>query len=67
MKLFKKSKKKVSRNTLEIKYTELLERHNKYLEKQIDRSEELNHYKELCESQQKEIKELRKEVAKNGK
>lgn len=67
MKLFKKRKKKVSRNTLEIKYIELLERHNKYLEKQIDYSEEINHYKELCENQQKEIKELRKEVAKNGK
>ena len=64
MKIFKKSKKKVSRNTLEIKYMELLERHNKYLEKQIDRSEELNHYKELCETQQKEIKELKKEIRK---
>lgn len=64
MKIFKKSKKKVSKNTLEIKYTELLERHNKYLEKQIDCSEELKHYKELCETQQKEIKELKKEIRK---
>ena len=50
MKLFKKRKKKVSRNTLEIKYIELLERHNKYLEKQIDYSEEINYYKEMYET-----------------
>lgn len=64
MKLFKRKKKNIYRNTLEIKYAELLERHNKYLEKQIDHSEELNHYKSLCEAQQKEIKELKKEIRK---
>ena len=67
MKIFKRNrKKKVSRNTLEIKYTELLERHNKYLEKQIDSTSELDYYKKLCEEQRKEIKELKKEIA-NGK
>ena len=66
MKIFKKNKKKVSKNTLEIKYTELLERHNKYLEKQIDSTSELDYYKKLCEEQRKEIKELKKEIA-NGK
>ena len=47
MKLFKKRKKKVSRNTLEIKYIELLERHKKSQKK-----EKNNRYKgkRLCGS-----------------